>query len=202
MEIAGVERDRLDPALAVALAWQPRASRPALAALFNLDRRLSAAIAQANEPMLVQLRLAWWRDRLAEPAAARPKGEPLLAAIGDQWGDRAADLSPLVDGWESWLLEATADGLGESRGQALAGFARLVGATGFDAEVQAAGRNWALAQTGQGGEPIAHRGIRSKALRGIAVLDGLARRAIERNEPMMHGRAGALAAIRLGMFGG
>jgi hypothetical protein len=39
-------------------------------------------------------------------------------------------------------------------------------------------------------------------LRGVAVLDGLARRAIARNEPMMHGRAGALAAIRLGMFGG
>lgn len=192
----------LDPAVAVALAWQPRASRPALAALFNLDRRLSAAIAQANEPILAQVRLAWWRDRLTEPAAARPKGEPLLAAISEHWGESAANLSPLIDGWERWLLEESADGLGEGRGLALANFAHLVGFPHDSDKALAAGRNWTLAQTGKGRSAVRHSGIRSKALRGIAVLDGLARRAIERNEPLMHGRAGALAAIRLGMFGG
>jgi len=192
---------RLDPALAVALAWQPRSTRPALAALFNLDRRLSAAIAQANEPMLAQMRLAWWRDRLGEPAAAGPKGEPLLAAIGEHWGQRVADLTPLIDGWERWLLEESAQGLGEGRGQALAGLARLAGAPQDSASAIAAGSNWTAAQTGQGDEPIGQPGKFSKALRGIAVLDGLARRAIASGEPMMHGRASAIAAIRLGMFG-
>ncbi len=192
---------RLDPALAVALAWQPRSTRPALAALFNIDRRLSVAIAQANEPMLAQMRLAWWRDRLAEPAAARPKGEPLLAEIGEHWGERGADLAPLVDGWEQWLLEESAEGLGEGRGQALAAFARLAGASHDTPSAMAAGRNWAIAQTGRGKAPVDQPDRLPKSLRGIAVLDGLARRAIARGEPMMHGRSGALAAIRLGMFG-
>jgi phytoene synthase len=190
----------LDPALAVALAWQPQTTRPALGALFNLDRRLAAAIAQANEPMLAQIRLAWWRDRLAEPAFARPIGEPLLAAITEHWGDRCADLSPLVDGWERWLFEDT-EGLGEGRGQALASFASLASSPESSEAAAAAGRNWTRAQTRQGGTSVLHGGLRSRTVRGIAVLDGLARRAIERNEPLMHGRGGALAAIRLGMFG-
>jgi hypothetical protein len=38
-------------------------------------------------------------------------------------------------------------------------------------------------------------------LRGIAVLRGLSRRALDRGEPLMEGRGGAVAAMRLGLFG-
>jgi phytoene synthase len=191
----------LDPALTVALAWQPLRTRPALAALFNLDRRLSAAIAQANEPMLAQLRLAWWRDRLAEPVRERPRGEPLLAAIGAHWGEHGRELTPLIDGWESWLIGDDDGDLGEGRAKALAAFARLVGRAAESELAAAVGHHWTRAETGKGSSAADVPRLRSRALRGLVVLDGLARRSLARGEPMMHGRGGALAAIRLGMFG-
>jgi hypothetical protein len=57
----------------------------------------------AREPMLAQLKLAWWRDRLAADPAVWPKGEPLLARLA-QWREPAG-LGALVDGWESLLGE-------------------------------------------------------------------------------------------------
>lgn len=201
--------ERLQPALSVALAWQPRASRPALAALFALDRRLASALAPAREPLLSQVRLAWWRERLQEPASARPKGEPLLAMIGAHWRNCGCELVALVDGWEHMIgppphPAGDVNGLAAGRGQALAAFAGLVGAGDDAAAASAAGEAWAQAEftPSAGSLPPACLPVTARRLRGVAVLGGLARRALAREEPLMHGRAGALAAIRLGMFGG
>ncbi len=60
---------------------------------------------------MIQLRLAWWRDRLAEPASAWPRGEPLLALLS-AWDAERSALVALVDGWE-------AQGVGEDGGGAL-----------------------------------------------------------------------------------
>jgi phytoene synthase len=62
-------------------------------------------VAGTREPVLAQLRLAWWRDRLAEPAENWPRGEPLLAAL-TCWQGRHGALAGLVDGWEALLGEA------------------------------------------------------------------------------------------------
>ena len=43
---------------------------------------------------MIQLRLAWWRDRLREPAADRPLGEPLLAIL-NAWDSETAALIAL-----------------------------------------------------------------------------------------------------------
>ena len=88
-----------DPALALALAYAPRDARPVFQDLFALDRRLADAVRQASEPIIAQLKLAWWRDRFAQSPAEWPKGEPLLARLAG-WDADISRLGGLVDGWE------------------------------------------------------------------------------------------------------
>lgn len=208
-----------DPVTEVALAWQPPSSRPALATLFALDRRLASVIARAREPMLAQMRLAWWRERLAEAPAQRPAGEPLLADLNSYWGEASGRLSQLVDGWEHLLGEAplpdeALEGFAAGRGAALASFAALFDPPQMEAAASA-GRCWAFADLSgrtshaQERERALELGrqepsirLAGRALRGVAVLGGLSRRALCRGEPLMAGRGAAVTAIRLGMFGG
>lgn len=213
--------DLSDAATAVALAWQPPPSRAALATLFAFDRRLAGVVAGAREPILAQMRFAWWRERLTEPVAQRPVGEPLLADLAQHWGDDGVRLVPLIDGWEAMLGETPLpeDELAEfaaGRGAALAAFASLAGVDD-QAELAAcrsAGACWALAELAGGSSTSDERArarqlglheaaprIGSAQLRGIAVLGELSRRALTRGEPLMHGRGAALAALRVGMFG-
>jgi phytoene synthase len=208
-----------DPVLGLALAWQPRATRPALAALFALDQRLAGVVARAREPLLAQMRLAWWRDQLgsgAEPVA----GEPLLAEIAAHWVERTPHLAVLADGWENLLGDAplaadAIDAFASARGEALAAFADLAGASPDRDSALAAGRRWALADFAwQASDPdereralalgkeVPLAPVRTSRLRGVAVLGGLARRALERGEPLLSGRGAVLRAMRLGMFGG
>lgn len=155
--------------------------------------------------MLAQIRLAWWRERLNEPAAERPKGEPLLALLGD----RAAAFVPLVDGWEALLGEAPlpqtalAD-FAEGRAKALGALAELFGHPREASE--RAGRSWALADLAL---RISHPEERARVaalsagrsipdlpreMRPLVVLHGLAIR--NRNGP-----TALLTAMRLGILG-
>jgi phytoene synthase len=213
-----VDDPHLDPALAVALAWQPRASRPALASLFELDRRLGDALARAQEPLLAQVRLAWWRDRLIDQAGYH-SGEPLLKKLADRWGERRAMLRELVDGWENLLgdapLPASAiNAFAAGRGRALAAFTEVAGDRASAASAEAAGRCWAFADLAWRSSDDRERelarslglavdlpALRSRELRGVEVLKALAQRALVRNEPLMQGRGAALAAMRVGMVG-
>ena len=208
-----------EPALGLALTWQPRASRPALAALFALDQRLGNVVAGAREPLLAQMRLAWWRDQL-ESGTQAVAGEPLLSEIAARWGERARHLAVLANGWENLLGDApladeAIDAFATAKGEALAAFVDLAGATSDRDGAFAAGRRWALADFAWRashsheresaltlGRQVSSPPVHSPQLRGVAVLGGLARRALERGEPLMHGRGAILYAMRLGMFGG
>ena len=213
-----VDDPDLDTAIAVALAWQPRASRPALASLFELDRRLGDALARAKEPLLAQMRLAWWRDRLTDQGGS-PTGEPLLRELAVHWGERRAMLRALVDGWENLLgdapLPASAiEAFAAGRGRALAAFAELAGDRAIAPSAEAAGRCWAFADLAWRSSDDRERelarslglavhlpALRSRELRGVGVLGALAWRALVRNEPLMQGRGAALTAMRVGMLG-
>lgn len=204
--------------LEVALAWQPATSRAALGALFRLDARLRAAVLGAREPLLAQMRLAWWREQLTAGPGAAPGGEPLLALLSAAWGGPTAPLAALVDGWEERLGEAPQEAgalerFAWGRGTALAAFARTIDPGGQDGSALA-GRRWALAElAARAIEPTERDAARRllqaldpparlpRALRGLAVLDGLAARAADRGEPLLANRRAALAAIRLGLLG-
>jgi phytoene synthase len=84
----------------------PHARRPALAALWAFAERLTKLLHDAREPLIGQIKLAWWRDMmamLARDPGALPKGEPLLAELQASWGGQGG-LDALVDAAEAMLL--------------------------------------------------------------------------------------------------
>ncbi len=137
----------LPPLSRLALAYAPAAARADWLTLLALDARLAVIIRQAREPVLAQLRLAWWRDRLHQTIAERPRGEPLLARLS-QWQDGGSALVSLIDGWECLIGEAPlgAEALeGFVRGR-VAAVAALTDRIGGDQRLATAlAKRWALA---------------------------------------------------------
>jgi hypothetical protein len=97
---------QLPPPANLAVAYMPVAFRPAFALLLQLDMRFADIVRKAREPMIAQIKLAWWRDAFAAEPALRPKGEPLLQALG-ACGDviLPSALEDLVSAWELLLGE-------------------------------------------------------------------------------------------------
>ena len=212
---------QLPRAQQLALAYTPRALRPALACLLGFDRTLGQLLATGSEPVLAQMRLAWWRDMLGKPAGERPRGNPLLSDLGRHWGGEERALLALVDGWENLLGDAPLPRddiavFAQGRGAGFGGFARLAGQESHVAAADRAGQRWGLADfVGRASDAEERRRAASlfqistgpaggmpRSLRGLALLDGLAIRAMARGGgELLSDRASALAALRLGVFG-
>lgn len=117
----------LSPPERLAIAYAPRKLRPAWTGLLALDHRLADAARPGREAIMIQLRLAWWRDRLAEPAATWPQGEPLLGLL-TVWDNERAALGMLVDGWEAQVVgEDGGTALERARAGAVLALTRLAG---------------------------------------------------------------------------
>lgn len=98
--------DMRDPRVLVSV---PHARRAAMSALWGLAARLTKLLLDAREPLIGQIKLAWWRDMVALVAsdpAALPKGEPLLAELQATWAGQGG-LDALVDAAEAMLLAQT-----------------------------------------------------------------------------------------------
>ncbi len=205
----------------VALAWTSRPARAILLPLFTLDERLGRIVATAREPMLAQLRLAWWRDRLGEARERRPKGDPVLDAIGLNWQDEEAALVALVDGWEELLGDAPLSEnafqrFAEGKGAAFAASARLAGQEGSAEAADDAGCRYAFGDCfARLSDPVERERLQAVAsrfqtqrsrlpgpLRPLAILGGLGDRVLRRGEgPLFGDRGSALLATRLGIWG-
>ena len=110
----------LPPDIRLALAYAPKRVRPLQLAAFALDARLAGIVGNAREVLIAQIKLAWWRERLAEPPARRPVGEPLLAALAD-WKAPVDPLLALIDGWEAMLDPERPDVMALADGRAVLG---------------------------------------------------------------------------------
>jgi phytoene synthase len=91
------------------LVFVPHARRAAMSALWGLAARLTKLLLDAREPLIGQIKLAWWRDMaalVASDPAALPKGEPLLAELQVAWAGQGG-LDALVDAAEAMLLAET-----------------------------------------------------------------------------------------------
>lgn len=202
----------------LALVYAPAPARAATLALFALDTRLASLVRGLREPMLGQLRLAWWREQLTRSPGQRATGEPVLAALA-AWSDCSA-LVALVDGWEVLTDPAALDAsrvaeFAEGRARAWAGLAQVLGL-----DVQQAGTahraacGWALADLGarlsdEGGRAAASRqaavhdwtpAALPRSLRPLAVLHGLSARS-RGVRPLLDGVPDLIAAMRLGLLG-
>ncbi len=213
--------DELSLPLRLAVSYAPASIRHATLGLMVLDQRLANFVRQAHEPILAQMRIAWWRDELAKPPANRSKGDPLLEVIGQFWRGEEAVLLGLVDGWEQLLSEPplTADiidGFVDARAEAFVALARISKSVTRQQAVRVAAKRWALADLSANlSRPVerdaaitAARALGDermdlpRTMRPLAVLDGLARKSIRRGgTPLLGDRWAALHAIRLGLFG-
>nr|WP_296716483.1 hypothetical protein [Erythrobacter sp.] len=177
-------------------------------------------MSRTTEPMLGQMRLAWWRDVLKQSPAQRPRGDVVLDQIGALWPSREESLIAMVDGWEILIGENRLgpDDVNAFAGGRAAPFVSFAGqgdsAAGSQRAEQAA-RCWALVDVAVGVSDPEERALFLEAatvcstargrlpgdLRGLAVLEGLARRAL-RNDgaPLMAGRGAALTALRAAIF--
>jgi len=97
----------------LALLWAPAEARPALLALAAYDLEQGRLVAAAREPMLAQIRLAWWRDQLlALAGGAPPPPQPILQALVHDAAPRGVDLAALAaveDGHQPLLWDDPGD---------------------------------------------------------------------------------------------
>lgn len=139
----------VSPLVTLAMGYADRQMRDWCQALFAFDAQMAGIVLQAREPMLAQIRLQWWHDVMAKPAAERPLANPVLAALLplEQEGlDLAAALHPVIRGWEAALElddEAAVQELAQGRGQLFAAFASLAGASAVTS-LNTLGRAWAI----------------------------------------------------------
>jgi phytoene synthase len=198
----------LDPDRQLALAYVPAATRPAVEALWRLDASLAAILATGTQPLISQMRLAWWREALERLDHAPPPAEPVLQALATYVlpAVSGAELSAMEEGWLVLLSDAPLTGeeldrYAVARGGLLFSFsARLLGDSGFP--VGQAGALWALADLARHSRRVDE--IKSppprlkmrwpKRLRPLGMLAMLAKRDLERaaNKLERHGAPGRL----------
>ena len=138
-----------DPDRALALHYAGKA-QAALAALWALDEALGRIVATTTEPLIGQMRLTWWHERLEAIDGGARVAEPLLTSLGEvsrTHGIGGAALAALVEGWDVLIeRESLSDGdlmaYARDRGERL--FALSTEITG-GTQAAASGRAWALA---------------------------------------------------------
>jgi len=138
----------LAPPARLAIAYAPSGVRAAFALLLHIDNRFAEILRNAREPMIAQIKMAWWREAFASAAEARPKGEPLLQALNEA-GDRIplSALEALASAWEHLLgnerfSQEAIEAHAELRAEAI--FATYAGWMGAVQDMRPIGRSWAL----------------------------------------------------------
>ena len=184
-----------DPWLHLAFSYAPDRSRAALEALFALDTALGNILRTTSEPLVGQMRLAWWREALQSLDTSGAPAEPVLqslTALVLSLGITGAALSAMVDGWEPLLGDS---GLGSIedharlRGRALFAMAGVALDAAEGDPVGEAGEGWALADLAAN---LSDPALASQARERAAAMLAHARR----SRWSRNGRAlGALALI-------
>lgn len=216
-----------DPRLAeraLALGYTPARWRPALDALFLLDRRLGDIVRSTREPMVGQMRLTWWYEALGALDRQEPPAEPVLTGLAATVlprGVNGGTLAAMIDGWEVLLDDPAPDDAALARYAAARGgvlFAAAAIVLGSeDARLATLGEGWALADlavhlsdTAAADRAAAMARSRldqddgtrwPRALRPLAALGLLARSDLDGGLPGSPSRIARLLALRLAGYG-
>jgi 15-cis-phytoene synthase len=146
----------------LSILWAPADARAACVALHAYDLEQQRVVAEAREPMLAEIRLAWWREQLEHLSAGKlAPPQPILRALRHDARTRGADLTDLArieEGFLPLLTEGRLDALEMARARGGPLFRLLAtvidGRPLTNAQAQAAtvaGTRWALARLWRGG---------------------------------------------------
>ncbi|MDP1633014.1 MAG: squalene/phytoene synthase family protein [Caulobacter sp.] len=146
------------------------AARADLITLYAFEAELLAIPTRVTEPMLAEMRYAWWREQLDGMFAGVARtGHPVLEALTDVVTRHGLDRAPLEA-----LIEAHVDRIHDAPHDLDAFYVapmqtavQLLVGPGHEAAVVEAGRMWGLAQTGQ---TQAARALRTGANRNLKTL--------------------------------
>jgi len=147
-------------------------ARADLIALYAFEAELLAIPTRVTQPLLAEMRYAWWREQMDGVfAGVARKGHPVLEALTDVVGRRGLERAPF-----DALIEAH---IGRVHGEPhdLDAFyvgpmrtaVRVLAGAGHDADVAPAGRVWGLSQTGRFDEARAGLPEASRAARSLPV---------------------------------
>jgi phytoene synthase len=154
-----LELEQLTPPKRLAIAYARADARPALALLLAFDVKLGRLFRDSSQPLIGQLRMAWWRDVIMKDLAARPAGEPVVAQLSalqcshPQW-DLGAYMTQLVDGWDAllsaeiWSDDVITLHIDVRAAAIFDGYAAMAGLAP-SSDITAVGRRWALAELPQ-----------------------------------------------------
>jgi phytoene synthase len=96
-EVKARDRDRY-----LSVLYAPEAARAGMMAVHGLDLEMAQIVASTSEPMLGEIRLAWWRDALIALDSGVVPAHPLLQLLANEVlarGVAGADLAELEDRW-------------------------------------------------------------------------------------------------------
>jgi phytoene synthase len=110
--------------------------------VWAFDARLAQLVRSTSEPMIGQIRLAWWQEALSDPIGVKGRGEPLVDAMRAAGMTSLPGLTAMIDGWEGMLGEIDLDLFARGRGGGL--FQALAGEGSVPDWLIDAGRVWAL----------------------------------------------------------
>jgi phytoene synthase len=169
----------LDPDRTLALSYVPAGRRPALGALWRLDAAMGAALAGGREPLISQIKLAWWRDSLAKLDREKAPAEPVLQDVAANVVSRAIkgeQLARLEEGWSVLLHDqplgpAELGAYAGGRGAILFRYSSSLLGFQMNEVVKRAGEGWALADLARHSNDVDARaalGAAADRLAGVA----------------------------------
>ena len=165
------------------MLYAPAAVRPAWMALHGLDLELESVVAGTTEPMIGQIRLAWWREALEGLDAGKVPAQPLLQLIAAEVLPRGVSGAELAGLEDRWLEMIGAEVVPESHftggGLLFTWLGRLAG--GEAAQAQALGMAWAVGEAPAGRTAASLRPL--AGLAKLAARDAARARAGQAPEP-------------------
>jgi phytoene synthase len=135
----------------LAFSYAPDGARDAVAALFALDAALGNILRTTREPLVGQMRLAWWREALEGLDASAAPAEPVLQSLAAAilpLGITGHALSEMVDAWEPLLDDVGVQWIDDHarlRGRTLFAMAGIAVEAAASDAIGEAGEGWALA---------------------------------------------------------
>lgn len=134
----------------LALAYAPNRIREHFSAIIQLDMALAHSAALVSDPFYGQVRMAWWRDQIVVLGSGTVVNDPVLISLERIILPIKPSAIQLVNAWETvfepWPMTVeSAHGHARERGEALFSMAAILADIPIAADINQAGRLWAMA---------------------------------------------------------